>query len=223
MILDKFVRDIQKKVEQIPGPSAYFYNIFIKRLLSKPELKIAKDVVLKAKQGVIVDLGSGTGYLSIEIAKRRPDLQIYGIDLSKKMVHIATHNAKGVKNIQFKNHNAADLPFVDDSIDFIVSTGSFHHWKYPVKVFNESYRVLKHNGEAWIYDGCYNLPDIEVVKLVQKYGFFQYLIFSRIQRLHGFDWEEYHTKIKSLLQNTKFKDRFQLDLLDGWMRISLWK
>jgi len=188
MFLDKFVRDLQKKIEQIPGPSAIFYNIFIKRLLSKPELKIAEDIVYKIKQGTLIDLGSGTGYLSIEIAKRMPKLQIYGIDLSRKMVQIA-----------------------------------IHHWKHPVKVFNESYRVLKHNGEAWIYDGCYNLPEKETVRLMQKYSFFQYLIFSQIQRLHGFDWEEYHTKITSLLQTTKFKDKFRMELSDGWMKISLKK
>lgn len=223
MFLDKFVRDLQKKIEQIPGPSAIFYNIFVKRFLSKPELKIAKDIVYKIKQGTLIDLGSGTGYLSIEIAKRMPKLQIYGIDLSRKMVQIATHNAKGIRNILFKNNNATELPFKDESIDFIVSTGSFHHWKYPVKVFNESYRVLKHNGEAWIYDGCYNLPEKETVRLMQKYSFFQYLIFSQIQRLHGFDWEEYHTKITSLLQTTKFKDKFRMELSDGWMKISLKK
>ncbi|MBA7587365.1 Release factor glutamine methyltransferase [subsurface metagenome] len=138
MFLYKFARDLQKKIEQIPGPSAIFYNIFIKRLLSKPELKIAEDIVYKIKQGTLIDLGSGTGYLSIEIAKRMPKLQIYGIDLSRKMVQIATHNAKGIRNILFKNNNAAELPFKDESIDFIVSTGSFHHWKHPVKVFNEN-------------------------------------------------------------------------------------
>ena len=137
MFLVKFIRDIQRRFELIPAPAAIFYNAFIKRLLSKSEMKIALTIIQRIKKGILIDIGSGTGYLSIEIGKRAPELKIYGVDLSKKMVEIATNNARGLKNVQFKFGNAIELPFEDESIDFIVSTGSFHHWKNPVKIFNE--------------------------------------------------------------------------------------
>ncbi|MBW2045672.1 MAG: class I SAM-dependent methyltransferase [Deltaproteobacteria bacterium] len=31
----------------------------------------------------------------------------------------------------------------DNSVDFIISTGSLHHWKRPLRVFDECFRVLK--------------------------------------------------------------------------------
>jgi SAM-dependent methyltransferase len=34
----------------------------------------------------------------------------------------------------------------------VVSTGSIHHWKEPVRALNEIYRVLKHGGYALLYD-----------------------------------------------------------------------
>lgn len=210
-------------MEAIPNPGAIFYNAFVKRILSKSETEISKSVVQSIKQGVLVDVGSGTGYLSIEIAKRTPDLNIYGIDLSKKMVEIASGNAKKYKNVQFKLANAVKIPFEDNSIDLIISTGSFHHWKYPIKVFNECYRILKNNKEAWIYDGCYNSPDEEQVKLKRKYGVIKYNILTRIQKLHGFEWIKYNTSIKEMIKHTDFNTNFRMQLTDGWMKITLKK
>ncbi|MFX0019755.1 MAG: class I SAM-dependent methyltransferase [Promethearchaeota archaeon] len=219
----KFIREIQVKLEAIPTLGAIVYNAIVKRILSKAELEIAQNVVQRIKKGILIDIGSGTGYLSIEIGKRAPQLTIYGIDLSRKMVEIASGHAKLFKNIKFKLANAAELPFEDDSIDFVISTGSFHHWKHPIRIFNECYRVLKTTREAWIYDGCSNPPNEDVSKLKRKYGGFKYSILTQIQKLHGFNWEDYNTKIKHLLEQTKFKNNFQMILTNGWMKIILKK
>lgn len=223
MVLVKFIRGIQVKLEAIPTIGAIFYNAFVKRILRKSELRIAQDIVQKVDKGILIDVGSGTGFLSIEIANRAPYLNIYGIDLSSKMIEIASGNARGFTNVKFKLANAIELPFESNSVDFIVSTGSFHHWKHPIKVFNECYRVLKEKKEAWIYDGCSNPPNEEIVKLKLKYGIFRYIIMSQIQKLHGFSWEVYNTKNTRLLKQTKFKENFQMILTDGWMKLILKK
>ena len=221
--LVKFIRDIQVRLEAIPTQGAILYNAIIKKILSKSELRIAQEIVQKIDKGILIDVGSGTGFLSIEIAKRAPKLKIYGIDLSNKMVEISSGNARRFNNVKFKLANAIDLPFENNSVDFIVSTGSFHHWKQPFKVFNECYRVLKDRREAWIYDGCSNPPHGEIIKLKRRYGVFRYHILTQIQKLHGFQWEIYNTKITSLLERTKFKKSFQMVLTDGWMKIILMK
>jgi ubiquinone/menaquinone biosynthesis C-methylase UbiE len=148
MSLTKFIRDMQSRFEAIPAPAAIFYDAIPARILKKPESKIADDLVKKIRNGTVVDLGSGTGFLSIEIAKRASGLQVYGIDLSRQMVKIARRHAQAVKNAQFEFGDAAALPFGDDSIDFIVSTGSLHHWNRPAKVFDDCYRVLKKDREG---------------------------------------------------------------------------
>jgi len=223
MSLTKIIRDIQVKFEAIPTLGAILYNALIKIILSKSELRIAQQISQQIEKGILVDLGSGTGFLSIEIAKRAPRLYIYGIDLSKKMVEIASGNARGFKNVKFTLANAINLPFENNSVDFIVSTGSFHHWKHPFKIFNECYRILKPDHEAWIYDGCSNPPKYEVLKLKRQYGIFKYIIISKIQKAHGFPWKIYNTKIKRLLEHTKFNGKFQMILSDGWMKIIIKK
>ena len=102
MSLTKFIRNVQKIHEAIPTPGAIFYNATAAKILRKPERKIAGDIIEKIGSGSIVDLGSGTGYLSIEIAKMAPGLQVYGIDLSRQMVKIARGHARGVENVRFE-------------------------------------------------------------------------------------------------------------------------
>jgi len=217
MAVTKSIRNIFP--EAIPLPGAIIYNAIPARLLKEPERRIALDVIAKIESGNLVDLGSGTGYLSIEIAKRAPRLKVCGIDLSKAMVKIARRHARTTKNVQFEFCDAAELPFEDNSIDFIVSTGSLHHWKRPAKVLNECYRVLKNGNEAWIYDGCPDALEEEVGKLIKKYSPLRRWILRRLMAIHGFRKQEYETKIRSVLEQTKFKNSYKMEPTELWMRI----
>jgi len=225
MSLTRFIKDLLRKPEAIPTPGAIFYNATVAKVLRKPETKIASYIAEKMGNGTILDLGSGTGYLSIGIARRAPNLQVYGIDLSRQMVKIARRHAKGVGNARFVFGNAARLPFKDNSIDLVVSTGASHHWKTPRMVFDECYRVLKPGREAWIYDGCpevfYSRADRR--KMKEKYGFLISRLGRRTSTLHGFSLEEYQTVIKDMLEQTAFKGSYRMAITDIWMKITLKK
>jgi ubiquinone/menaquinone biosynthesis C-methylase UbiE len=225
MSLTRFIKDLLRKPEKIPTPGAIFYNATVAIVLRKPETKVANDIVEKMGKGTILDLGSGTGYLSIEIARRSPGLQVCGIDLSRQMVKIARRHAKGVDNARFVFGNAAKLPLKDSSIDLVVSTGASHHWKTPRLVFDECHRVLKPGGEGWIYDGC---PEVfnkaaDRRELNKEYGFLISRLGYRVSTLHGFSREEYQTEIKGMIEQTAFKDNYQMALTDIWMKITLKK
>jgi len=213
----------QKLPEAIPTPGAIVYNALVMRVLKKPESEIAKEVVTRIKSGTVVDLGSGTGYLAIEIARMSPSLEVVGIDLSREMINISERRGKGVNNVRFELHNATMLPLMNDSVDLIISTGSMHHWKKPIEVFNECYRVLKNNQEAWIYDGCSNMPKEHLNRMAKEYRKFKYMIISQAQKLHGFRWEEYHNEIGKLLEESKFKTSYMMEPTGIWMKITLKK
>lgn len=217
------IRDIQQIIERIPAPGAIVYDATAAKLLRKPEEGLAQIISEKITSGLVLDLGSGTGYLSIEIAKNRPDVTVCGIDLSKKMVDIARRHARGVRNVRFIYGNAARLPFEDNSVDFVVSTGSLHHWKHPVAAFNECYRVLKAGGEGWIYDGYSDFPRQQAGNCKRKYGCFTYKLLGIALKFHGFTQGEYQGRIKSALEQSQFKDNYQMEPTDVWMKITVKK
>jgi SAM-dependent methyltransferase len=113
------------------------------------------DEIAAVQEGNILDVGTGQGRLPIKIAKKNKLLKAYGIDISKKAVDEAQRNAlaSGLANApQFDVGDVCALPFEDEFFDLVVSTFSLHHWSDKIGGLNEICRVLKPNGEAWIYD-----------------------------------------------------------------------
>lgn len=184
--------------EGIPAIGAIFYNAIPARRFRKYYRTIADNI--QVEKGRILDVGTGPGYLPIEIAKKYPSIEVVGIDVSKKMIDIARKNAGGIANIDFKVMDASKLEFDNDYFDFIVSSGSSHHWRNPVRIYNEIYRVLKRERQAWIYELC---PDISREE-VKEALFAPYPLFKFVASIHGIREEEYHTRIRNIIESSDF-------------------
>ncbi|MBN1659356.1 MAG: methyltransferase domain-containing protein [Anaerolineae bacterium] len=123
-------------------------------------LVIRRAVALR-HTGQAVDLGSGPGYLVIEMAQATSGLHVTGIDLSDEMIDEAERRARhsGVQDrVAFKKGDVAHIPFPDHSLDLVVSTLSLHHWGDPVGVLNEIARVLKPGGAFVVLDLRRDMP-----------------------------------------------------------------
>ncbi|MFX0008204.1 MAG: class I SAM-dependent methyltransferase [Promethearchaeota archaeon] len=106
-------------------------------------------------EGKLVDLGCGSGNLLVLISKKYPNLELIGVDISSEILELArlkTQDNELTGNVDFKVGSADNLPFPDNSVDFIISSLSLHHWKDPSIVLKETHRVLKHNGVLEIFD-----------------------------------------------------------------------
>jgi ubiquinone/menaquinone biosynthesis C-methylase UbiE len=118
--------------------------------------RVAEDVAIAAPTGgVVLDAGCGTGRLAIEIAKRRSDLHVHGVDLERGMVEVAVQRALREMlddRVEFTVADLADLALAEDSVDVVVSTASPHHWSDVGAVIGSLDRVLLPDGRMWIYD-----------------------------------------------------------------------
>jgi ubiquinone/menaquinone biosynthesis C-methylase UbiE len=118
--------------------------------------RVAEDVAVAAPtRGAVLDAGCGSGRLALEIARRRPDLRVHGVDLERGMLDVATRRAEQEKvadRVGFTVADLADLPLADDSVDLIVSTASLHHWTDIGAVIASLDRVVRPDGRMWIYD-----------------------------------------------------------------------
>jgi len=143
------------KIERIPGPLAPSYEKATRLAIDIYYKKVAAEIVSSFNEGVILDLGTGPGYLPIEILKKSSNIRIVGVDLSRRLIKMARENAQraGLSDrLNFEFGDSSDLRFDEGEFDMVLSTGMLHSLKQPIKVFNEIYRVLKKSGEAWIYD-----------------------------------------------------------------------
>jgi ubiquinone/menaquinone biosynthesis C-methylase UbiE len=200
-------RNLFKTIKQFTskgGIEGYFaekYDKFAKAVLIDLYKEIAGSVIKHLKSGKILEIGPGPGYLSIEIAKLG-NFQITGLDISETMIEIARRNAQETgADVVFKLGDASDMPFKENTFDFIISSGSLHHWKEPVKVFNEVHRVLKTNGEALIGDLRKGASKEEVDRIAKKIDSF----IMRWGLRHSLKETYSKDEIIELLSETEFK------------------
>ncbi len=104
----------------------------------------------------ILDVGCGTGNLLLEINKRQKGLNLYGVDLSQKMISIAKAKMANFKNVAFLTGNGNLLPFANDYFDAVICANSLHHHPNPNRSLLEMSRVLKRGGQLIIVDGFRN-------------------------------------------------------------------
>ena len=133
-----------------------------KRKLAKVIIDGTADYVKIPDGGVGLDVGCGSGALTIACAKRNPKATMVGCDIwsgsykgefSKK---ICEDNAKaeGVSNVRFEEGNAVNLPFEDECFDVVTSNYVYHNimGHNKQKLLLETLRVLKKGGVFVIHD-----------------------------------------------------------------------
>ncbi|MGA9141756.1 MAG: class I SAM-dependent methyltransferase [Methanocella sp.] len=191
--------------EAIPYPFSRFYAALTgSRIFSDFYSIVAKQVEDRLKTGRVLDIGTGPGKLPIMIAEDSHMLRVTGVDLSSDMVKIAENEArhKGLKNAEFRQGNASELPFRDTEFDLVLTTLSFHHWKQPETALDEIYRVLREGGEAWIYDVPRKIDTAMFQHMIHRYGFLRSWMF----RLHAFTEPFYkESEIERLAKESRFR------------------
>ena len=133
-----------------------------KRKLSKQIVEGTAAHIALPAGGVGLDVGCGSGALTIACARRNPQARMVGCDIwsgAYKRVfskEICRRNAKaeGVGNVSFTEGNALKLPFADESFDAVTSNYVYHniagHGKQQLLL--ETLRVLKKGGSFAIHD-----------------------------------------------------------------------
>jgi len=72
-------------------------------LIPRPETELLVEVVAGRSPGKIVDVGTGSGCIAVALAKKLPDAQITGIDVSPEALEVAAGNIKRIgaeKNVR---------------------------------------------------------------------------------------------------------------------------
>jgi release factor glutamine methyltransferase len=93
-------------------------------LIPRPETEELIDKVNALKPKSILDLGTGSGCISISLALEMPDSELYAIDISEGAIHTAKQNAElNNAKVHFSTGNILHFenPFDIDTFDLIIS------------------------------------------------------------------------------------------------------
>ena len=132
-----------------------------KRRMSAQIIDGVSDHVKVASEGKILDVGCGSGALSIAVAKKNPKAMVTGVD--RWGAEYASFNRKrcednaeieGVTNLTFVKGDATHLDFPDESFDAVTSNYVYHNIisRDRQEILLETLRVLKKGGTFAIHD-----------------------------------------------------------------------
>lgn len=129
-----------------------YYDFFSRGNSLKIYNKMIKFINLRDKLKIL-DAGCGTGSLLYFLYTRNNSFNLYGIDISSKMLNFARDKFdKTNATIELKKESIENISFKKKSFDFVFSIDAFHHYSNPTLAFERFYHVLKKGGKLIIID-----------------------------------------------------------------------
>ncbi len=128
-----------------------FYNSFAK-LVNPLRRRLIQQANIQPGQRAL-DLGCGTGLLTMMIKQSIPEARVTGLDGDEEVLKIARDKSRGT-DIQWDHAFATDMPYPDQSFDIVVSSFVTHHLTSADKVraFQEVHRILRPDSGFFIVD-----------------------------------------------------------------------
>jgi len=114
------------------------------------------DVVLAGRRGLdALDVGCGTGFLSLELSARGH--RVTGVDFAPAMIALSRKKAaeRGA-SVRFDEADAEHLPFASGSFDLVISRHLLWTLPRPAAAIDEWIRALRPGGRLVVVDGQFD-------------------------------------------------------------------
>jgi ubiquinone/menaquinone biosynthesis C-methylase UbiE len=132
-----------------------FYDTFTRLLGVRSLHRTLADQAGIAPGQRVVEIGCGTGNLTLLVAHRHPAATVVGLDPDPlALARARRKSARDGSPVQWDLGSAADLPYPDESVDRVLSCLMFHHLDEGEKnrALSEVRRVLRPGGRLHLVD-----------------------------------------------------------------------
>ena len=140
---------------------------------SEANRSFAADLLAAGGRGDLLDLGTGTAQIPVELCRQGFEGRIMAADLSINMLEIARLNieiASVIDRVQLAQADAKDLLFADAYFDCVACNGMLHHFADPMPVLQGCLRVLRPGGLLFCRDLLRPDSDEAVQQLAETYA-----------------------------------------------------
>ena len=157
-----------------PSQISFWLDFPLRRLILSPQ-KLADRLHLNEYSWVL-EIGPGSGYFSVEVARRIPQGHLELFDLQKEMLEKARRKVEraGLHNVGFTQGDAINLPFGENKFDVVFLVAVLGEVSDKERCLDAIYRALKPSGLLSITEqpGDPDFLPLPVVRsLAEKQGF----------------------------------------------------
>jgi ubiquinone/menaquinone biosynthesis C-methylase UbiE len=139
----------------------------VNRLFVTDLLAVAADL------GDVLDLGTGTAQIPIELCRRAPSARVLAVDSAGHMVELARQNVKKAgltDRIRLETVDAKHLPYPPGRFPTVMSNSIVHHIPRPEDVLEEAWRVAAPGGLLFFRDLFRPQDESTLRRLVDTYA-----------------------------------------------------
>lgn len=123
--------------------------------------------------GDVLDLGTGTALIPIELAKRGLPCRIMAADAAVSMLELARMNVEiaGLMDvIQLSQCDAKKMDYADGMFQWVISNSIIHHIPEPLQCLKEAWRVTQEGGWMFFRDLARPESEEQLNHLVETYA-----------------------------------------------------
>ncbi|MCW5600404.1 class I SAM-dependent methyltransferase [Nitrosomonas sp.] len=133
-----------------------WYDPMMKYLFHDEALKktLVNQTYIQSGQTVL-DMGCGTGTLSLMIKQSQPNAKVHGLDIDPQILDMANKKVRQTgSHIDLQQGSATCLPYPNESFDHVFASLVLHHLTRQDKqqALKEAFRVLKAGGKLHVMD-----------------------------------------------------------------------
>jgi SAM-dependent methyltransferase len=108
----------------------------------------------------VADIGAGTGYFSVRIAKRIPEGKLFAIDVQPDMLRYLQERAhREHLHVLVPILASAESPNLPEPVDLLLLVDTYHHIDDRVAYFTKLRRSLRSDGRLAIVDFKLDAPE----------------------------------------------------------------
>ncbi len=117
--------------------------------------RFCSDLLALGRPGRVLDVGTGTALIPIELCRRAPGVDIHAIDMASSMLAIGRVNVTRAElglHIHLESGDAKSMRWEDGAFDTVISNSLIHHMPDPGRVLREMRRLVGAGGKLFVRD-----------------------------------------------------------------------
>lgn len=144
-----------REISQVMGHAAIHWLERPEREAEEATSRVMKGLAVEIKpDAVVVDVGSGSGYYSFQLAEIVPLGKVIGVDIQSEMVAYLVQKAQrlGVTNVEANLGKVDSVQLPEGSVDAVIMVDAYHEFSHPNEMMQSIFHALKPGGCVYLLE-----------------------------------------------------------------------